>query len=139
MRISDWSSDVCSSDLLATGDDHSAVKAKLKYLVGSYIAAAYKLTSKSARSDALNAARAKAKEAFASEDPQMQLVAIKQGKKLEAEIVRSAILKDGQRIDGRNTRQIRPMKAIVGFLPRTHGSAQLPHGQTQQHCTPTLG
>src|SRR3546814_15490959 len=83
MRISDWSSDVCSSDLLATGDDHSAVKAKLKDLVGADIAAAYKLTSKSASSDALNAARAKAKEAFASEDPQMQMVAIKQVKKLE--------------------------------------------------------
>src|SRR3546814_11152040 len=79
---------------LATGDDHSAVKAKLKDLVGADIAAAYKLTSKSARSDALNAARAKAKEAFASEAPQMQMVAIKQVKKLEAEIVRSAILKD---------------------------------------------
>src|SRR3546814_20806694 len=100
MRISDWSSDVCSSDL-------------------ADIAAAYKLTSKSARSDALNAARAKAKEAFASEDPQMQMVAIKQVKKLEAEIVRSAILKDGQRIDGRNTKQISPIEAIVGFLPRT--------------------
>src|SRR3546814_11797709 len=47
---------------LATGDDHSAVKAKLKDLVGADIAAAYKLTSKSARSDALNAACAKAKE-----------------------------------------------------------------------------
>src|SRR3546814_2809157 len=97
MRISDWSSDVCASDLL---------------------------TSKSARSDALNAARAKAKEAFASEDPQMQMVAIKQVKKLEAEIVRSAILKDGQRIDGRNTKQIRPIEAIVGFLPRTHRSEE---------------
>src|SRR3546814_20457025 len=68
---------------LATGDDHSAVKAKLKDLVGADIAAAYKLTSKSARTDALNAARAKAQEAFASEDPQIQMVAIKQVKKLE--------------------------------------------------------
>ncbi|HEY9580128.1 MAG TPA: polyribonucleotide nucleotidyltransferase [Rhizorhapis sp.] len=124
---------------LATGDDHSAVKAKLKDLVGADIAAAYKLTSKSARSDALNAARAKAKEAFASEDPQMQMVAIKQVKKLEAEIVRSAILKDGQRIDGRNTKQIRPIEAIVGFLPRTHGSALFTRGETQAICTTTLG
>src|SRR3546814_6817127 len=92
---------------------------------------AYKLTMKWDRSDALNAARAKAKEAFASEDPQMQMVAIKQVKKLEAEIVRSAILKDGQRIDGRNTKQIRPIEAIVGFLPRTHGSALFTRGETQ--------
>src|SRR3546814_17463109 len=92
---------------------------------------AYKLTMKWDRSDALHAARAKGKEAFASEDPQMQMVAIKQVKKLEAEIVRSAILKDGQRIDGRNTKQIRPIEAIVGFLPRTHGSALFTRVETQ--------
>src|SRR3546814_1505856 len=52
------------------------------------------LTSKSARSDALNAARAKAKAAFADSTPRDQMVAIKLVKKLEAEIVRGAILKD---------------------------------------------
>lgn len=124
---------------LATGDDYSPVKAKLKDLVGADIAAAYKLTNKSQRSDALNAARAKAKEAFAGEDPQTQMVAIKQVKKLEAEIVRTAILKDGQRIDGRNTKQIRPIEAVVGFLPRTHGSALFTRGETQAICTTTLG
>src|SRR3546814_89346 len=88
---------------LATGDDHSAVKAKLKDLVGADIAAAYKLTSKSARSDALNAARAKAKEAFASEDPQSRHGHGNQDKKREAELVRSALPKNGQRLDGPNT------------------------------------
>ncbi len=70
-------------------------------MVGGDIAAAYKLTDKSARSNALNEARAKAKDAFADEDGQTQMVAGKLVKKLEAEIVRTAILKDGQRIDGR--------------------------------------
>ncbi len=60
-------------------------------------------------------------------------------KKLEAEIVRGAILKDGQRIDGRTTTQIRPIEAIVGFLPRTHGSALFTRGETQAICTTTLG
>src|SRR3546814_19392285 len=69
----------------------------------------------------------------------MQMVAIKQVKKLEAEIVRSAILKDGQRIDGRNTKQIRPIEAIVGFLPRTHGSALFTRGETQAICTTKRG
>jgi len=50
--------------------DNSAIKAKLKDLIGKDIAAAYKLTDKSARSNALNAAREKAKEAFANEDAQ---------------------------------------------------------------------
>src|SRR3546814_19228674 len=52
---------------------------------------------------------------------------------------RSAILKDGQLIDGRNTKQIRPIEAIVGFLPRTHGSALFTRGETQAICTTTLG
>ncbi|WP_324826766.1 polyribonucleotide nucleotidyltransferase [Qipengyuania zhejiangensis] len=119
--------------------DNSAIKDKLKGIVGGDIAAAYKLTDKSARSDALNAVRAKAKEAFAGEDGQTQMAAGKVVKKLEAEIVRGAILKDGQRIDGRKTDQVRPIEAIVGFLPRAHGSSLFTRGETQAICTTTLG
>ncbi|WEK46210.1 MAG: polyribonucleotide nucleotidyltransferase [Candidatus Andeanibacterium colombiense] len=119
--------------------DNSAIKDKLKTLIGKDIAAAYKLTDKSARSNALNAARAKAKEAFASEDAQTQMVAIKSVKKVEADIVRGAILKDGTRIDGRTTTQVRPIEGMVGFLPRTHGSALFTRGETQSICTTTLG
>ncbi|WP_427963526.1 polyribonucleotide nucleotidyltransferase [Altererythrobacter sp.] len=122
-----------------TSDDTSAIKEKLRGIVGEDIAAAYKLTDKSARSDALNEARAKAKEAFAEEEPQTQMVANKAVKKLEAEIVRGAILKDGQRIDGRKLDQVRPIEAMVGLLPRTHGSALFTRGETQAICTTTLG
>ena len=119
--------------------DNSAIKAQLKDLIGGDIAAAYKLTDKSARSNALNAARDKAKEAFASADAQTQMVAIKTVKKVEADIVRGAILKDGTRIDGRKVNQVRPIEAMVGFLPRTHGSALFTRGETQSICTTTLG
>src|SRR3546814_11954749 len=67
------------------------------------------------------------------------MAAMKLVKKLEAEIVRTAILKDGKRIDGRNTTQIRPIEAMVQFLPRTHGSALFTRGETQAICTTTLG
>ena len=120
-------------------DDTSAIKEKLRGIVGDDIAAAYKLTDKSARSNALNEARAKAKEAFAGEEGQTQMVANKAVKKLEAEIVRGAILKDGQRIDGRKLDQVRPIEAMVGLLPRTHGSALFTRGETQAICTTTLG
>jgi polyribonucleotide nucleotidyltransferase len=120
-------------------DNTADMKAKLKKLVGKDIAAAYKLTDKSARSNALNEVRAKAKAAYADESPQTQMVAIKVTKKLEAEIVRTAILKDGKRIDGRTTTQIRPIESMVGFLPRTHGSALFTRGETQSICTTTLG
>ncbi|MBC2660896.1 polyribonucleotide nucleotidyltransferase [Novosphingobium flavum] len=120
-------------------DNTADIKKKLKDLVGKDVAAAYKLTDKSARSNALNEARAKAKAAFADEGPQTQMVAIKTMKKVEADIVRTAILKDGQRIDGRTTTQVRPIESMVGFLPRTHGSALFTRGETQTICTTTLG
>ncbi|MFD1611092.1 polyribonucleotide nucleotidyltransferase [Sphingomonas tabacisoli] len=124
---------------MAEQADQSAMKKKLKDLIGADIAAAYKLTNKSQRSNALNEARAKAKAAFTEESPQDQMAAIKLTKKLEAEIVRQAILKDGTRIDGRNTKQVRPIEAIAGFLPRTHGSALFTRGETQTIATCTLG
>jgi len=120
-------------------DNTADIKKKLKDIVGADVAAAYKLTDKSARANALNAARAKAKEAFASESPQTQMVAIKTMKKVEADIVRGAILKDGTRIDGRSVTQVRPIESMVGFLPRTHGSALFTRGETQTICTTTLG
>src|SRR4051812_33682906 len=124
---------------MAEQADLSAAKSKLKDLIGKDIAAAYKLTDKSARSSALNDARARAKAAFADAAPQDQMAANKLVKKLEAEIVRTAILKEGKRIDGRTTNQIRPIEAMVGFLPRTHGSALFTRGETQAICTTTLG
>jgi polyribonucleotide nucleotidyltransferase len=124
---------------MAPQADLSAAKTKLKKLIGKDIEAAYKLTNKSERSNALNEARAKAKEAFAEESPQDQMAAIKLVKKLEAEIVRTAILKDGRRIDGRDTRTVRPIVAEAHFLPRAHGSALFTRGETQTIATCTLG
>lgn len=123
------------------GEGNAELKKKLKDLIGKDIAAAYKLTDKSARSNALNSARDKAKAYFAEQglDAQTVMAGIKLTKKLEAEIVRTAILKEGKRIDGRTTTQIRPIEAMVGFLPRTHGSALFTRGETQSICTTTLG
>ena len=124
---------------LKTGDDNSAIKAELKKLIGKDIDAAYKLVDKSARSNALNEARATAKAAMADKAPQEQMVAMKLVKKLEAEIVRGAILKTGRRIDGRDTKTVRPIEAEVHFLPRAHGSALFTRGETQTIATTTLG
>ncbi len=120
-------------------DDTSGMKAEIKKLVGADIAKAYKLTDKSARSNALNAARDTVKGHYAEADGQTKMTANKLVKKVEADIVRGAILKDGSRIDGRKLDQVRPIEAIVGFLPRTHGSALFTRGETQAICTTTLG
>lgn len=124
---------------LAPTEDNSGIKEDLRKLVGKDIAAAYKKTDKSERSDALNKVRDKAKEKYAEEDGQTQMTAGKMVKKLEAEIVRGAIIKDGTRIDGRKLDQVRPIEAMVGLLPRTHGSSLFTRGETQAIVTTTLG
>jgi polyribonucleotide nucleotidyltransferase len=60
-------------------------------------------------------------------------------KDLEADIVRNAILDTGLRIDGRDTKTVRPIVAEVGILPRAHGSALFTRGETQALCVATLG
>jgi polyribonucleotide nucleotidyltransferase len=60
-------------------------------------------------------------------------------KSVEKDIVRRDILKTGQRIDGRDTRTVRPIVSEVGMLPRTHGSALFTRGETQAIVVATLG
>ena len=60
-------------------------------------------------------------------------------KDLEADVVRSSILKTGMRIDGRDTKTVRPIVAEVGLLPRTHGSSLFTRGETQALVVSTLG
>jgi polyribonucleotide nucleotidyltransferase len=127
---------------LAPVEDKSATMKSLRDAIGDDLAAAYKLTNKSERQNAVNAAREKAREVFADlkeSDPAQYLGTLKLVKKLEADIVRGAILKEGIRIDGRSTTQIRPIVAETHFLPRAHGSALFTRGETQTIATCTLG
>jgi polyribonucleotide nucleotidyltransferase len=119
--------------------DDGAMLATIRKDVGKDIIAAYKITSKSDRQQALSDAKAKMKPLFADADGATQQKAGKLFKKLEGEIVRGAILKNGSRIDGRDTKTVRPILAEVGFLPRTHGSSLFTRGETQAIVTTTLG
>lgn len=119
--------------------DNTEMLAQIKKAVGKDITAAYKLTKKAERQQALAEAKAKMKPLFADADSATQQKAGKLFKKLEGEIVRGAILKDGSRIDGRDTKTVRQIEAIVGFLPRTHGSALFTRGETQAIVSTTLG
>ncbi len=58
---------------------------------------------------------------------------------LQAKMVRSQILEGEPRIDGRDTRTVRPIEIRLGVLPRTHGSALFTRGETQALVTATLG
>jgi polyribonucleotide nucleotidyltransferase len=60
-------------------------------------------------------------------------------KELEREVVRGTILKTARRIDGRDTRTIRPILCEIGILPRAHGSSLFTRGETQSLAVTTLG
>ncbi len=100
--------------------------------------AAYAETVKQERQTGIGAVREKAFAAVA-DDEERRAVAGDAFKKLEKEIVRGDILDTGSRIDGRDTRTVRPIVAEVGVLPRTHGSALFTRGETQALVTATLG
>ncbi|PZT89473.1 MAG: polyribonucleotide nucleotidyltransferase [Citromicrobium sp.] len=127
---------------LSPVEDKSATLEELRGIIGADLEAAYKITNKAQRQDAINAARTKAREHYEGldhDDPAEYLGKLKLVKKLESDIVRGSILKDGTRIDGRKVDQVRPIEAMVGLLPRTHGSALFTRGETQAICTTTLG
>ncbi|MXO75890.1 polyribonucleotide nucleotidyltransferase [Altererythrobacter aerius] len=123
-------------------EDKSGTLEELRGLIGEELAEAYRITDKGERRDRIDAARAKAREHFEKldqTDPAEYLGKLKLVKKLESDIVRKAILKDGTRIDGRRTDQVRPIESEVHILPRAHGSALFTRGETQAICTATLG
>ncbi|MDC3311077.1 polyribonucleotide nucleotidyltransferase [Alphaproteobacteria bacterium] len=97
----------------------------------------YAISDKTQRQEALSSVKAKAAE-LAGEDADGVLVGGIM-KELESDVVRSAILKTGMRIDGRDTKTVRPIVAEVGLLPRTHGSALFTRGETQALAVTTLG
>ncbi|MDP3118415.1 MAG: polyribonucleotide nucleotidyltransferase [Phenylobacterium sp.] len=124
-------------------DDTDALKAQMKTLVGADIAAAYKVTKKQDRQEALSQAKQKAMASMAKSDANPDGAdGQKLGgvfKELEADVVRRGILDTGLRIDGRTVDKVRPIVSEVGILPRAHGSALFTRGETQALVVATLG
>ncbi|MGD2076636.1 MAG: polyribonucleotide nucleotidyltransferase [Gammaproteobacteria bacterium] len=103
---------------------------------------AYQIADKQARYARLDAIRAATSEQFASTDeesgysPEDVRGAME---KLEKQIVRGRVTAGMPRIDGRDTRTVRPIAVRTGVLPRTHGSALFTRGETQALVVTTLG
>ncbi len=123
--------------------DLAPVKQKIAALVGDDIGAAYRIVKKEERHGAVNAARDKAKAALVKSEANPDGVEgnlFKEAfKEVESDIVRSRIVKDKARIDGRPVDKVRPIDVQVGCLPRTHGSALFTRGETQALVVATLG
>ena len=119
--------------------DHSAVKEKIAKALEEDLRKAFKEIDKKKRSTAISEAETKCKEMFADDENVTENQAMAQLKSLEKDIVRTAILKDKKRIDGRGLADVRQIKCEVGVLPRTHGSALFTRGETQALVVTTLG
>jgi polyribonucleotide nucleotidyltransferase len=107
------------------------------------VTAAYQIQDKLARQERMAEIRADAKQRLATaeiEGEGWSEDAVKGAiDKLEKRIVRDRILSGEPRIDGRDTRTVRPIHIRVGVLPRTHGSALFTRGETQALVVATLG
>ncbi|HWZ65018.1 MAG TPA: polyribonucleotide nucleotidyltransferase, partial [Steroidobacteraceae bacterium] len=125
----------------APAADDAALTADVTLQANAALAAAYSITEKQQRHARLNEIKATTLTALTGGDaPKWSKDAVENVLfKLESTIVRQRILNGEPRIDGRDTRTVRPISVKVGVLPRTHGSALFTRGETQALVVTTLG
>lgn len=118
-----------------------SLKQEINAFAEPLISQAYSIATKVERNNALRSIRDQIIEKFTTaETASTQLQTVKDlTDKLEKSVVRERILKEGVRIDGRDTKTVRPINIRVGVLPRTHGSALFTRGETQALVVATMG
>jgi len=112
---------------------------KVTALAEEGLRAAYQIRQKQARSTELKQVTAKVLEQLAVDGAVDDVAVGNILFGLESKIVRSQVLSGEPRIDGRDTRTVRPIEIRTGVLPRTHGSALFTRGETQALVVATLG
>ncbi|TDE36017.1 polyribonucleotide nucleotidyltransferase [Antarcticimicrobium sediminis] len=136
--IIDLAEDAAKEPFDFTPPNYSALFDAAKAAGEDKMRAAYAITDKQARQNAVSAA----KDAIRATLSEEQLADQNLGaalKKLESTVLRSDVVKNGRRIDGRALDQVRPIVCENGLLPRTHGSALFTRGETQALVVTTLG
>ncbi|HWD22729.1 MAG TPA: polyribonucleotide nucleotidyltransferase [Burkholderiales bacterium] len=117
-----------------------ALIARTAELAESGMREAFQIKQKQTRNSRLTEIRKAALDKLVAENPAVDTNVVKETFfNLESKIVRGQILDGEPRIDGRDTRTVRPISVRVGVLPRTHGSALFTRGETQALVTVTLG
>ena len=119
--------------------DLSEVKKKLEEEFTADLIKAFATKDKQDRSNQISEITDKAKKLYEENENYSDLDVNSQLKNLEKSIVRTDILKNKNRIDGRGLADVRPIECEVGILPRVHGSALFTRGETQAIVTTTLG
>lgn len=113
-------------------DIYGLAKDKFKSIV-------YSILNKDERSSANKQLKTEVVTALAEKYPEQEKLIAEVLHDLEKDLMRERILKEQVRLDGRNTKQIRPITIELGILPRTHGSALFTRGETQSLTNITLG
>ena len=119
--------------------DLSEVKQKLESEFTEDLTKAFGTIDKQDRSNQISEISEKAKQLFADNENYSDFNVNDELKNLEKKIVRTDILKNKKRIDGRGLADVRAIECEVGVLPRTHGSALFTRGETQAIVVTTLG
>ncbi len=136
--IIDFAEDAAKEPFDFSPPDYSALYSRVKTAGEAQMRAAFAIRDKQERTNAISAAADAIKAALSEED----LADANLGsaiKKLESSILRGDVVSKGIRIDGRDTKTVRPIVSEVGILPRTHGSALFTRGETQGLVITTLG
>ena len=137
--IEDLAKECKKPDWVLEKKDLSEVKKKLKSEFEKDLKKAFSIKDKQKRSNLITEVTEKAKELYKEDKNFTELDVMYELKNLEKGIVRTDILKNKNRIDGRGLADVRPIVCEVGILPRTHGSALFTRGETQAIVTTTLG
>ncbi len=126
-------------DWVVEKKDLSEVKKKLESEFTEELKKAFSIKDKQERSNLISEITDKAKKLYEEDENYTDLDVNSELKNLEKRIVRTDILKNKNRIDGRGLADVRPIMCEVGILPRVHGSALFTRGETQAIVTTTLG
>ena len=119
--------------------DLSEIRKKLESEFTDDLKKAFSTRDKQDRSNQISDISEKAKKLYEENENYSDLDVNHELKNLEKSIVRTDILKNKNRIDGRGLADVRPIMCEVGILPRVHGSALFTRGETQAIVTTTLG
>ena len=119
--------------------DLSKLEKKISDSFNEDLKKAFSIKDKQERSNLISEVTTKCKDMFKDDEIYSDLDVSMTLKKVEKNIVRTDILKNKSRIDGRSLTDVRQIDCQVGVLPRTHGSALFTRGETQALVTLTLG
>ncbi|WP_099340971.1 polyribonucleotide nucleotidyltransferase [Candidatus Fonsibacter ubiquis] len=137
--INEFSSECSKEKWIVEEKNLSEVKSNLLKNVKNDLIAAFSEADKKKRGELINLAKEKSLALYKDSEQFTEMDVESQFKNIEKEIVRTKILKEKKRIDGRGLADIRPIKCEVGILPRAHGSALFTRGETQAIVVTTLG